>query len=67
MTIDAAEKVVLITGASGDIGLAIVKKFISNNNIIICQYNNSKDKLEELQQQHPTQIYLLKAEIVFLN
>lgn len=42
------EKKVLVTGATGDIGEAIVKEFSSNGYYVYIHYNNNKKKAEEL-------------------
>lgn len=41
-------KTVLITGASGGIGRAIVKKFVQNGYTVIAQYNKNKTELKKL-------------------
>ena len=41
------DKVVFITGASGDIGLAVTKKFIANGAKVILQYNRGNNNFKK--------------------
>ncbi len=41
-------KTVLITGASGGIGIAIIKKFVLNGYTVLAQYNKNKREIENL-------------------
>lgn len=60
--LSASGRVVLITGASGDIGLGIAKHFIGKGDTVICHYFNNKQELEKLQQASPAQVYLIHAD-----
>ena len=53
--INLKDKKILITGATGGIGGAIVKKFISLNAKVCCTGTNIK-KLENLKKDHPTSL-----------
>ena len=53
--INLKDKKILITGATGGIGGAIVKKFISLNAKVCCTGTNIK-KLENLKKNHPTSL-----------
>ena len=41
-------KTALITGASGGIGFAVVKKFIENGYFVVAQYNKGAAEIERL-------------------
>jgi len=58
----AYSKVILITGASGDIGLALAKHFANNRDTVICHYANNKEELQKLSNQYPKQIHLVQAD-----
>jgi NAD(P)-dependent dehydrogenase (short-subunit alcohol dehydrogenase family) len=58
----AQAKVVLITGASGDIGIGLVKYYLSNNDIVLSQYFTNKEELEKLKVQYPQQLTLIQAD-----
>ena len=53
--INLKDKKILITGATGGIGGAIVKKLISLNAKVCCTGTNIK-KLENLKKNHPTSL-----------
>ncbi len=58
-------KTVLVTGASGGIGKEIVKLFSDNNWNVICHYNSSGDKIQELEKyliDNNRNYYLLKSD-----
>lgn len=55
-------KVILIAGASGDIGLALAKHFANNRDTVICHYATNRDELQKLSDQYPKQIYLIQAD-----
>lgn len=44
-------KNVLITGATGDIGSALARKFAQNGYAVIIHYNSNREKAEELQRE----------------
>lgn len=50
---DLNEKAVLVTGASGDIGLAICAKFLDQNCCVYALYNSNPVQLMELKETHP--------------
>lgn len=56
------EKVLLVTGASSDIGTELINRQIDNYRIILAHYNNSSLKLQELKEQYKDKIILLKAD-----
>ncbi len=60
--LNASGRVVLITGASGDIGLGIAKHFIKKGDTVICQYFSNKQELGKLQQSSPAQVHLIQAD-----
>ena len=50
---DLKEKTVLVTGASGDIGLAICAKFLDQNCDVYALYKSNATQLTELKETHP--------------
>lgn len=57
----AEGRVILVTGASGDIGLGIAKHFVEKGDTVICHYFSNKRELEKLQQTSE-KVYLLQAD-----
>lgn len=60
-------KTILVSGASGDIGLAVVKKLLQEKHKVICHYANNKDNLKKLEEQYPGKVFLLQADFNDLN
>lgn len=62
-------KTVLITGASGGIGIATVKKFMSEGYFVIATYNSSPQPLKELRESYKGDDYyrLFTVEMDFEN
>lgn len=58
----AEAKVILITGASGDIGSALAEHFAKQDHQVICHYNTKKENLAALQKQYPNQITVISAD-----
>ncbi len=52
-------KTILITGASGDIGVALAEYFLKNNDKVICQYNKNKERLTRVESKFPKQMRLI--------
>lgn len=61
-TIFSEGRVILVTGASGDIGLAITKHFVESGDTVICHYFSNKGELENLQQKSPDKVHLIQAD-----
>ena len=61
------KKIVLITGASGDIGSSIARKFASNNYNVIINYNSNYENAyklkEELEKNYNIECYMIKADV----
>lgn len=55
-------KVLLVTGASSDIGIAFIERNVDNYSRIYAHYNNTKDQLERIREEHPEKIILLQAD-----
>ncbi len=60
-------QVILITGASGDIGLAITEYFLKKGEQVICQYNNNQEGLSRLDKVFPKQMRLISADFTKPN
>lgn len=58
----AQGQIILITGASGDIGLALTKHFIEKKDIVLAHYFNNQVELENLKKKYPEQIHLIQAD-----
>ncbi|KAG2005757.1 hypothetical protein CC2G_002137 [Coprinopsis cinerea AmutBmut pab1-1] len=54
---------VLVTGASGGIGLAIVKSFLEQGAKVTAQYNSNSLTLEPIKQQYGSSVQSLKADL----
>ena len=57
------KKTVLVTGASGDIGLAIARKFLDNNYIVIGTYYKNDSALSNLSEDFPENFVPLKCNL----
>lgn len=55
-------KTILVTGASGDIGIAVVKRFLDLGHTVIAQWFKNKADLETLQKQFPSKVLLIQAD-----
>ncbi|MGL5601095.1 MAG: SDR family oxidoreductase [Silvania sp.] len=62
---DLANKTVLVTGASGDIGLSICAKFLEQNCSVFALYHSHSAPLTELKAQHPSgeQLHIVKCDL----
>jgi 3-oxoacyl-[acyl-carrier protein] reductase len=58
----AEAKVILITGASGDIGIAIAESLVKKDHQVICHYNSKNGELKALQKKYPQNMSLLAAD-----
>ena len=58
-----AQKAVLITGASSDIGIELIKKVHQKNDSIIAIYHNNNSALEELQSEGIENITSYKCDL----
>jgi 3-oxoacyl-[acyl-carrier protein] reductase len=56
------DQVVLITGASGDIGLHAAKQFLKEGAFVVAHYNSRQGELKTLEKQYPTQIKLVACD-----
>lgn len=55
-------KTILVTGASGDIGIAVVKRFLDLGHTVIAQWFKNKTELEALQKQFPNKVLLVQSD-----
>ncbi len=60
---DLAEKVVVVTGASGDIGVAIVKKFLEQQSNVYAFYHSDNSSLLPLKEKYKNKIHIVQCEI----
>jgi 3-oxoacyl-[acyl-carrier protein] reductase len=52
-------KTICITGASGDIGITLVKHFVNQGHQVICHYFQNLENLKALEKQFPKKIFLI--------
>ena len=57
------KKAVIVTGASGDIGQAIAKKFIENNYIVIGTFYKSKKEIIKIKSELGEDFYYLQCDL----
>lgn len=55
------KEIILITGASSDIGIELIKNISSEENIIIAHYNKSEEKINELKKNVKGEIFGIQA------
>jgi len=60
---DSMKKIILVTGASRGIGRQIAKELAQEENMVIANYNHSKDKAEELKKEVGANIELYQADV----
>jgi NAD(P)-dependent dehydrogenase (short-subunit alcohol dehydrogenase family) len=60
---DLKDKHIVITGASGGIGIAIVKQFLSEGGLVSAAYNTSRRELSRLEQDWSGSIITIKADV----
>jgi 3-oxoacyl-[acyl-carrier protein] reductase len=56
------DKILLITGASSDIGLALIERIANNYDKIVCHYRTSTAMIDEIQSRFNSKIILLQAD-----
>ena len=56
-------KTVLVSGASGDIGKAIVKEFHSNGYTVVGTYLNNEDSIKSLKKELGDNFYYYKCDL----
>ncbi len=57
------EKVLLVVGASSDMGIATIERVVNNYSKVICHYNHINDGLEKLKVAYESKIVLVKADL----
>ena len=60
-------KCVLILGGSSDIGVELIKKYLSKKWQVICHYNKNIIALNKLKKNYPNQLITLKADFASEN
>jgi 3-oxoacyl-[acyl-carrier protein] reductase len=60
-------KCVLVLGGSSDIGIELIRKYLSQNWKVICHYNKSETGLNKLKQNHRNQLTTVKADFASEN
>lgn len=58
---------IIVTGGSRGIGAAIVRKFASQGDRVILNYNKSENEAQEIKQEFPDNIVLYKADVSKFN
>ncbi len=56
------DRVVLIAGASGDIGFATAKRFLQDGAFVVAHYNQNKGRLEALKVHYPDHLKLIATD-----
>ena len=56
------EKILLITGASSDVGIKLLKQIAKDYSKIICHYGNDDSKLKELNENIGNKLILVKGD-----
>lgn len=54
---------VLVTGASGDIGFAVAKKFLDESHEVALVYNSSQDRVKLLEKENPARAAAFKCDV----
>lgn len=57
------KNVLLIIGASSDIGIALIKRVVGNYSLIFAQYRNLNESLAEIKRQYEDKILLIQADL----
>ncbi len=57
------EKRIIITGANGNIGAALAEKFASSGNSLLLIFNNSCDRISQIEEKYPKRIFCLQANL----
>lgn len=60
---DLNDKNIVITGANGDIGISVCKKFIEQGAIVHATYNENKEKISELKNEYNNKINVYQCDI----
>ena len=63
MDIGLKDKHVLITGASGGIGLELVQAFLIEDTKVTATYNHSRDELDRIQENWQKQLAVVKVDV----
>lgn len=56
------KKILLITGASSDIGMALMKKVVNQYEVVLAHYCHLNDQLENMKKEYGKKIELLQAD-----
>jgi len=67
MNIDLSSEIVLLTGASRGIGLALCKQLLESGARVVAQYRTNKDELDKLQSKHASQLQVLPFDFAKTN
>jgi len=57
------KEVILIIGASSDIGCELIRTIANNNNLIIAHYNNSEEKIKKIASEINSELIPIKADL----
>lgn len=57
------KNVLLITGASSDVGMALIKRVAENYSLIFAQYRNLNNSLCEIKKQYEDKVVLIQADL----
>lgn len=56
------EKILLITGASSEVGISFINEYVNNFDKVICHYSNNDNELKDIKNRYTDKIILLRGD-----